>query len=218
MLNVLLDHAFQHFHDEEGGFVKGPDCDQQCLKHYRMIKQLHGFIYDFRKNKKIEGRDPLTFLAGWFQEHIKQHKRSISPLGPLNLSLMKESDQIDYELKQKFKEKRRHRRVHYKDVVDGKIDVQCYNITRGKTGTATILDMSTSRLLLMTSSDVYNVDDQLTVTGKIGANFILKENVRVRRAENQLYGMEFIDPSPETKEFFTKLYGAVYMRRTTRLP
>ena len=218
LLSVLLDHAFQHFHSEEERFSEGPDYNRHCLEHYRMIKQLHDFIVDFRKNRKDGDREPPNFLASWFQEHIKQHDRPLPAPDTLKLSLMKESDQIDDEIKPKFKEKRRHRRVHYKDVVDGKLHVHCYNVTQGKNGTATIVDMSTGGLLLMTSSEAHRIDDLLIVTASFGANFTMKEKAKVKRTDNEIYGVEFIAPSPKTIEFFTKLYGAVYMRRTPRLP
>jgi hemerythrin-like metal-binding protein len=218
LLSVLLDQAFQHFYSEEERFSKGPDYNQQCLKHYRMIKQLHDFIVDFRKNRKDGEREPPVFLTSWFQEHIKQHDRPLPASDTPKLSMMKESDRIDDGIKPKFKEKRRHRRVHTKDVVDGKLHVHCYNVTQGKNGTATIVDMSTGGLLLMTSSEVHRVDDLLIVTAIIGTSFTMKEKAKVIRTDNEIYGVQFIAPSQKTIEFFTKLYGAVYMRRTPHLP
>ena len=218
LLSVLLDHAFQHFYSEEERFSKGPDYNQQCLKHYRMIKQLHDFIVDFRKNRKDGDRDPQNFLTSWFQEHIKQHDRSLPAPDTFKLSMMKESDQIDDEIKPQFNEKRHHRRVRSKDVVDEMLHVHCYNVTQGKNGTGTIVNMSTGGLLLMTSSEAHRIEDLLIVTASIGANFTMKEKAKVRRTDNEIYGVEFITPSPKTIEFFTKLYGAVYMRRTPHLP
>jgi hypothetical protein len=70
----------------------------------------------------------------------------------------------------------------------------------------------------MTSSEAHRIDDLLIVTASIGVNFTMKEKAKVRRTDNEIYGVEFVSPSPKTIEFFTKLYGAVYMRRTPRLP
>ncbi|MDR3631014.1 MAG: bacteriohemerythrin [Desulfocapsaceae bacterium] len=216
LLSVVRNYAFKHFETEEEYFKNHPDYPRHCLEHYKLIKELNTFIINFRNNRKDGEKEPSAFLENWLTRHIEEYDKPFFFHETANLSLMNESDRVD-EYEPKIKERRLSRRIHHKDVVDGDIRVHCYNASRLKSGTATIVDMSTGGLLLH-SRDVYEIDDLLVVTCSIGANFKMKEKVRVKRSDKKIYGVEFISPSSVTIEFLTKLYGAVHLHRNTRLP
>ena len=210
-LSILLNHALQHFEIEEEYFKKHPEHNRCCLENYQMVKNLNAFIAAFRNKIKNGNQEQSSFLDTWIQDHIRQYNGLFVANEIFNLSLMTEAEQA--ELSPDFTERRRHKRIHREDVVDGEVKVLCYNATQKKNGTATIVDMSTGGLMLMTSSDTHRIDDLLVVTCSIGAIFKMKESVKVRRASDKIYGVEFISPSPETMNFFTNLYGAVHLRK-----
>ena len=212
LLDNLLDYVFQHFETEEEYFKKHPDYNRHCQKNYRMLKKLHTFVTELKNNME-ENLEASTFLDDWFQEHIEQHALIFLANETLPLSEKKPLGQVN--TLSAFKEKRSDKRVHHKDVVDGGISVQCYNVTQQKDGTAKIINMSKGGLMLITSDSVHKIDDVLIIACKIGANFKMREKVRVRRADDKLYGVKFLSPSPETLQFFTELCGAIHMGKKT---
>lgn len=215
LLDVVRNYAFNHFEVEEEYFKNHPDSNRHCLEHYKLIKELNTFIVDFKNNRENVNREPSAFLDNWLTRHIEECDKPFLTHASAELSLKMESDTVD-EFEPEFKDRRLYRRIRNKDVVDGDIRVHCYNASRLKNGTATITDMSTGGLLL-NSKDKHEVDDLLVVSCSIGANFKMKEKVRVKRADKVIYGVEFVSPSSETLDFFTKLYGAVHLNRETRL-
>ena len=217
LLGVLLTNVFRHFEFEEKYFKQHPDFARYCLENYRMIRKLYTFIVDIRSNRKDGESVPSSFLESWFLEHIELFRRQLIAKDTVKLSLMTEPDQ-DEKFRPEFKERRRHKRVHHKDIVNGEIRVQYYNASQQMNGSATLVDMSKSGLMLMISNSINKIGDILIVACSIGANFKMKEKVRVRRADDKLYGVEFESPSAATIKFFTEICGAVHMRRKSRLP
>jgi hemerythrin len=211
LLGVLLNYAFQHFEVEEEYFKNHPDFTRHCLEHYELIKKLNSFIVDFRNNRHGGDRTPSAFLEEWLTGHIEEFDRPFFNHDAVSLQLMKESDQVD-EFESESKDRRLHKRIHHHDVIDGDISVSCYNASRLRNGEATIVNMSLGGLML-NSADHHEIDNLLVISCSIGANFKMKEKVQVKRVKDNQYGVEFVSPSPETIDFFTKLYGAVHLRQ-----
>jgi hemerythrin len=215
LLDVVRNYAFKHFELEELYFKDHPDATRHCLEHYRLIKELNMFIVGFKNSRGELGKDPSVFLENWMEKHIEDYDKPFLAHETAKLSLqMEKTGQVD-EYDHKGKERRRYRRIRYKDVVDGEIRVLCYNATRLKNGAAAVLDMGTGGLLLH-SNDVFDIDDLLVISCSIGRTFKMKEKVRVKWADKSACGVEFVAPSRETIEFFTKLYGAVHLNRKVR--
>ena len=107
-------------------------------------------------------------------------------------------------------ERRRHQRIHHKQIVDEDIIVYCTNTRTGKRSTAIVLNISPGGLLLV-SPTKYNVDDECVVQGSVGKNFKFKELVVVRQVFEGKYGLEFMKAAPETTQFLNQLTGAVIM-------
>jgi hemerythrin len=209
LLSVLLNYAFQHFEIEEEYFKNHVDFTRHCLEHYELLKKLNSFIVDFRNNRHGEDKTPSSFLEEWLIGHIEKYDRPFLAHDAVSLHLMKESDRID-EFEPEATDRRHHKRIHHHDVIDGDISVSCYNASRLKSGEAIVVDMSLGGLML-SSLDHHQIDDLLVVSCSIGANFKMKEKVQVKTVNDNMYGVEFVSPSPETIDFFTKLYGAVHL-------
>lgn len=211
LLGVLLTYAFQHFETEEEYFKSHGDYTSHCLEHYALIKKLNAFIVNFRNNRHDEDRTPSEFLEHWLLEHIKYYDKPFLAHETVDLSLMKDSDQID-EFEPDLKDRRLHKRIQHNEVIDGDIRVHCYNATQLKGEVATIVDMSPGGLML-NSGGHHQIDDLLILNCSIGSNFKMQEKAEVKTANDKKYGVEFISPAPETLDFFTELYGAVHLSR-----
>jgi hemerythrin-like metal-binding protein len=211
LLGVLLDYAFKHFQTEEEFFVKHAEYRRHCLEHYTLIKKLNAFIVDFRNNRKIGDRTPSDFLERWLLEHIEHYDRPFLSHETVDLRLLKDSEQID-EFEPDSTDRRHHKRIQHNEVVDGDIQIYCYNAKRLKGEVATIVDMSPGGLMLQ-SSGHHDIDDLLIVSCSIGSNFKMKEKVTVKTAHDKMYGVQFVSPKAETIDFFTKLYGSVHLSR-----
>jgi len=107
-------------------------------------------------------------------------------------------------------ERRRHRRISHKQIVNEDIIVYCTNIRTGKRATAIVLNISPGGLLLV-SPTKYAVGDTCIVQGSVGRNFKFKEQVVVRQVYQEKYGLEFMQATPETTQFLNQLTGAVIM-------
>lgn len=213
LLGVLLAYAFQHFETEEEFFENHGDYTQHCLEHYALIKKLNAFIVDFRNNRLGgEDRTPSEFLESWLHTHIEQFDKPFLAHDTVDLGLMKESEQID-EFEPEFQDRRHYKRIPHNEVVDGGIRVDCYNATRLKGSAGNIVDMSPGGFML-NSTVHHEINDLLIVSCSIGKTFKMKEKAEVKTANDKMYGVQFISPSPETIDFFTKLYGAVHMSHT----
>ena len=212
LLRVLRDYAFLHFQTEEEHLVKNADYTIHCLEHYALVKSLNTFIHEFRNKNRTMGKpSPSIFLERWLFEHIEKfdkpgfaHKSAIQ-------SILSKSDPID-AFNPNLEEKRQHKRILSKAVVDEDIQVHCYNATKLKSGTANIVNMSTGGLML-SSARLHEIDDLLIISCKIGRNFKMKEKVKVQTACDQMYGVQFISPAHETVVFFTELYGSLHMNK-----
>jgi hemerythrin-like metal-binding protein len=228
---VLMNFALEHFHIEEECFKNHPDYTRHCLEHYRITYKLQKFIFDFRNTRNNEDPGNLGFFENWLEDHIQQFDRpffahdtvnlNAGNLNTVNLTLMTESERIDdfnLESIEKHKsERRKHRRIRHKEIIEEEIRVHCQNVTRNKNGQATIVNISTGGLMLMASNDIHQIDDLLIITCSIGSHFKMKEKVKVRRAINKIYGVEFVSLSLETMHFITGLYGSIHMGSKHRL-
>ena len=211
LLGVLLNYSYQHFEIEEKYFKAHADFTKHCLEHYQLIKKLNSFIIDFRNNRYEGEKTPSAFLEDWLLDHIERFDKPFLTYDATLLELMKDAEQID-EFEPEPLKRRNSKRIPHYEVIDGNIDVSCYNAIRLKVGKATVIDMSVGGLLL-NSDDHHEIDDLLVVSCSIGANFNMKEKVKVKTVNGNRYGVDFISPSAETVDFFTKLYGAVHLRQ-----
>lgn len=212
LLGVLLTYAFQHFETEEEFFESHGGYTEHCLEHYALLKKLNAFIVDFRNNRHDGDRTPSDFLEDWLNSHIEQFDKPFLSHDTVDPNLMKNSEKID-EFYPEFHDRRHHKRIPHNEVVDGGIRVDCYNATRLKASAANIVDMSPGGLML-NSTVHHEIDDLLIVSCSIGKTFKMKEKAEVKTANDKMYGLQFISPSPETIDFFTKLYGAVHLNYT----
>ncbi len=211
LLGVLRDYAFMHFQTEEDHLVKDADYTMHCLEHYALVKSLNTFIHEFKNNRIKREPSPSVFLERWLFEHIEKFDKPCFAHESAIEFLSTKSDAVD-AFDPNLMERRQHKRIPRKNVVDGNIHVHCYNATKLKSGTADIVNMSTGGLML-SSARVHEIDDLLIVSCKIGRNFKMKEKVKVLTARDQMYGVQFISPARETAAFFTELYGALHMNQ-----
>ena len=209
LLGVLLNYAYQHFEIEERYFRNHADFTRHCLEHYQLIKKLNSFIIDFRNNRYKGEKTPSAFLEHWLLDHIERFDKPFLTHDSACLELMRDSERID-EFEPEPLKRRNSKRIPHYEVVEGNIEVSCYNAARLKAGRATVVDMSVGGLLL-NADDHHEIGDLLVVSCSIGANFNMKEKVQVKTANANMYGVEFVCPSADTVDFFTKLYGAVHL-------
>lgn len=212
LLRVLRDYAFMHFQTEEEHLVKDAFYTNHCLEHYALVKSLNTFIHEYRNSRTPGEPSPSVFLERWLFEHIEKFDKPGFANELAIESILTKFDPVD-AFNLNVDERREHKRIRSKDVVDRNIQVHCYNATKLKSGTADIVNMSTGGLLL-SSSRVHEIDDLLIVACNIGRNFKMKEKVKVKTARDQMYGVEFISPARETVVFFTELYGSIHMNRS----
>ena len=176
-----------------------------------MIKSLNAFILDFRNNRGSGDKTPSAFLRDWLFEHIVRFDQPFFAHQTVNGRLQDEPVEIDV-FDVDFEKKRLHKRIPHNEVVDGDIHANLYNATKLRSGNAKIVDMSPGGLML-SSADGHEVDDLLIVSCSIGRNFKMKEKVMVKSVHDRMYGVQFLTPSSETVDFFTKLYGSVHLNR-----
>jgi hemerythrin len=212
LLGVLLDYFFQHFRTEEEYFNKSTDHMRHCLEHYELIKNLNTSIIDSRNNRTNGNSISSDFLENWMIEHIENFDRPFFGTDSAKSDLKNSSQQVD-EFYSDSNNRRQYKRIPHNEVVNGEIKTDCYNAMHLRSGKATIINMSPGGLLLCCAFR-HRINDLLVVSCSIGSNFQMKEKVRVKTADNNMYGVEFISPSPETIKFFTTLYGAVHLNRT----
>lgn len=214
LLGVLQDYAFKHFETEEQFFKRHADFTKHCLEHYALLKKLNTFIVDFRNKRIGDEVNPSVFLESWLIDHIETFDRPFLSHETVDLCLLERSDLIDeFEPEPDLKEKRQHRRIPHNEVVDGSINAHCYNATQLKGGRATIVNMSPDGLMLSSGRN-HKVDDLLIVSCGIGQTFKMKEKVKVKTVDGQLFGVQFISPSNETIIFFTELYGSLRLNHS----
>jgi hemerythrin-like metal-binding protein len=219
LLRVLRDYAFKHFQTEEEHLLQHADYANHCLEHYALIKRLNTFIHESRNNTIKGKQTPSDFLEYWLCEHIEKFDKPCFAHESITESLSLQFDPIDAfdtigALDPNSKEKRQHKRIASSDVVDGHIQVLCYNAAKLKSGVADIVNLSTGGLML-SSARVHEIGDLLIVSCKIGRTFKMKEKVKVITARNQMYGVQFISPARETLAFFTELYGSIHMNKSS---
>lgn len=212
LLGVFRDYVFMHFKEEEDLLVNSTEYSKHCLEHYALIKKLNSFIYDFRRNQTKETQPPSVFLEDWLVDHIEKFDKPCFAKGPAKASILKKSEAVDV-FQANFVDKRKHKRIRRKDVVDDTINVHCYNATKLKSGKAEVVNLSSGGLLLSCSSR-HDIGDLLVVSCSIGKNFHLKEKVKVVSIDKQQYGVKFLTPASKTLMFITELYGSLHMSKT----
>ncbi len=136
-----------HFQTEEEHLVKDADYTIHCLEHYALVKSLNTFIHEFRNNRTKGEPSPSVFLKRWLFEHIEKFDKPGFAHESAIESLLTKSDPVD-AFNANLKERRQHKRIPRKDVVDENIHVHCYNATKLKSGTVDIVNMSTGGLML----------------------------------------------------------------------
>ncbi len=127
------------------------------------------------------------------------------------------TDDAETTLHQKIdkEERRKHRRIENKQIMDEEITVYCKNTTTGKRHRAVILNISPGGLCM---SSAFNLSpgDTLLLEGRLGAHFTFKEYAVSRSSHQSNYGLEFIDLSNKTIHFLDRLTGSVDMKRSNR--
>lgn len=211
ILSVLRDYAFQHFQTEEEFFVNNADYTQHCLAHYTLLKSLNAFILDFKNNRVKGEQTTADFLEEWLFDHIEVFDKPFLTHDTVNKALLHDAGAID-GFETEDEDRRLHKRIPHTEVVDGDIHAHCYNATKLKSGTANIVDMSPGGLMLGATGG-HNIDDLLIISCSIGRNFKMKEKVQVKTVHDGRYGVQFVAPTKETIDFFTKLYGSVHLNR-----
>jgi hemerythrin-like metal-binding protein len=208
LFGVLRDYAFQHFQTEEEYFIKHAEHTKHCLEHYALIKRLNVFILDFRNNRIKNNIATATFLEDWLFEHIKRFDKPFLSDRSVHLPVEApaEIDEFDVE------KRRLHKRIPHNEVVDGDISALVYNATKLRNSKAKIVNMSPGGLQLSSLGD-HEIDDLLIVSCSIGKIFKMDEKVKVKAAQERICSVQFISPSPQTIDFFTKLYGSVHLNR-----
>ncbi len=105
-------------------------------------------------------------------------------------------------------ERRKFRRINHRQIVDDDLFAECTNTTKKKHSTALILNISPGGLLLVSSSQ-HSVGDEIIIKGAVGKSFQLQESTVVRSCRDGHYGLEFTNPSENTRAFLHQLTGAV---------
>ena len=213
LLGVFRDYAFQHFQTEEDYFVNHSEFTRHCLEHYELIKKLNVFIVDFRNNRIQGDQKSSAFLDDWLFEHINRFDIPFFSHETVIVRLLHGQDDSIDEFDADSEKRRLHKRLPHNEVVDGDIHAHVYNATKLKSGKAKIVNMSPGGLML-SSANEHAIDDLLIVSSSIGKNFKMEEKVKVKAVHDQTYGVQFVSPTPETIDFFTKLYGAVHLNRS----
>lgn len=109
-------------------------------------------------------------------------------------------------------ERRKHRRLVNKQIINEDIVVQCANIATGKRSTAVVLDISPGGIQLISPSRL-EIGDEFIVAGRIGRNFRLKEVAVIRNCRDGRYGFEFKKPSQKTVSFLHQLIGSALLSK-----
>ena len=219
LLGVLRDYAFQHFQTEEEYFQNHSGYISHCLEHYALLKKLNQFILDFRNHRTNNDKTPSIFLEDWLFDHIESYDIPYLSHQSANGKFIDEPVEVDEfepddikDLELDLETRRSYKRLSPDEVVEGDIYIDFYNATKLTSGKAKIVDMSPGGLMLG-STKGHDIDDLLIVSCSIGRIFKMKEKVVVKAIHDKRYGVKFLSPSEETTEFFTKLYGSVYLNR-----
>ncbi|MEE4243174.1 MAG: bacteriohemerythrin [Desulfopila sp.] len=206
LFSVIVNYSFKHFTTEEELVDDLGNYQDHCCQHYKLIKQLHQYVLDFRNNR-TDGIGPGEFLETWLLGHIREY--DIPALEPkVETIAFQEVDSFD-EFSDQEKERRLHKRIRSSKIVDGDIVGHLYNANNMKTGTATVMDLSVGGLRISTKQRL-DVDDLLIISCMVGKNFKMREKLRVVSRHEEFYGVEFVAPSEETRRFLTELCGAIH--------
>lgn len=208
LLDIIENHIFTHFTDEEALLQQHRNRDGHTLTHYALIKQLHAFKVAFRNRMKSEGS--AGFLEQWFVAHIKDSDQPLfADLQRENklATLLRPVDAYPTETK----ERRKHKRIPIKKITDSEIAVECYNTTRMKNCKGKILDLSLGGVRIR-SGEQHQLGDILVISCTIGRTFRMKEKIKINNNAADTYGAEFLNLSQESERFLGELYGAVNIR------
>jgi len=113
-------------------------------------------------------------------------------------------------------ERRQHRRIEKKQIMDEEFAIFCKNVSTGKRHPGLVLNISSGGILITTRSELA-IGDELLVEGRIGKEFKFKERVVSRSTSKQKHGLEFVDLSKETSDFLNRLTGAIDMTKSNKI-
>lgn len=205
LFNVIINYAYKHFETEED-LLKGDENHvNHCQEHYKMLKSFNTFVIEFHNGRRAN-LDLAAYLDGWLSLHIKENDLPAFSEKPVENFVDAEIDTID-EFDSTDVDSRIHKRLRTDVILDEDIVGHCFNATKSKNGSVTIVDFSTGGMKLV-STNRHDVDDLLIVSCKIGPEFQIKEKVRVKNVTGADYGVEFVSADNETVTFLTELCGA----------
>lgn len=205
LFNVIINYAYKHF-DTEENLIKGDaNHSNHCQEHYKMLKSFNSFVIEFH-NGRLPKTDLATYLDDWLTLHIKENDLPAFSDKSIETLVDGEIDNID-EFNSREVDARIHKRLRTDVILDDDIVGHCFNATKSKNGSVTIVDISTGGMKLI-STNKHDVDDLLIVSCKIGPKFQIKEKVRVKNVKENGYGVEFVSADIETVAFLSELCGA----------
>ena len=108
------------------------------------------------------------------------------------------------------RERRKHRRITNKQILNEDIIVHCTNTADGRRTTSVIINISPGGLLLVSPSKL-TVGHEFIISGRIGPNFKFRERAVIRNSRDRQYGMEFVGLSEKTRSFLQQLTGSVVL-------
>lgn len=205
LLDVIENYIFRHFEAEEVLVRTHISYQQHCLEHYGLIKEFRKIRLGFRNRSNVENSG-FTFLLTWFVSHIKEHDVPLftSIAGGEARGKVRAIDEYPF----KTIERRRHKRIQRKKIINTDILADCYNASTLRFTQALLLDISLGGIRIE-SFEPLTLGDLLIVGCPIGTHFKLNEKVRIVNQVDDTYGAEFINLSPATEKFLIELYGAV---------
>lgn len=204
LFNVIVNYTYKHFDTEEDLLRGDVNHANHCQEHYKMLKSFNTFVIEFH-NGRCDNPDLAAYLDAWLSLHIEEYDLPAFTENPIESYVAEKVDSID-EFESTDVDSRIHKRLRTDVILDEDIVGHCFNATKSKNGSVTIVDFSTGGMRLV-STNKHDVDDLLIVNCKIGSEFQIKEKVRVKNASGTDYGVEFVSANVETVAFLSELCG-----------
>lgn len=207
LFSVITSYAYRHFETEEELLVQLGDKNvgEHCQQHYKLLKQLHDYKIEYNNGREGDV-DLASFLKSWLTNHIKTSDREVfCQPGLSDMQGVPEVDALDGFDDENI-EKRNHKRLRSDSVLPDDVVGHCFNATKSKNGSMVVMDFSSGGMKIFSDHD-HDVDDLLILSCSIGPKQKIKEKVRVKNRQNDMYGVEFVSPEAETVTFLGALCG-----------